>query len=578
MTQVKHILQDIKAHNESSEDLSLSSYELIPALSLSDIDLSSGESEQLSQIDDQEEQAAMADDEASIPSAGSDTDTDMETDVISSDEANDGADFIDTSNTEAIEHGWLENDGSNHSGPAYDTNAYVNVLVTDDSDVTRSANADDIDISIHSLQTTIGPDSFGPSNHNEPNDLEEGRRDSASSIEFAERSLQVPSLNCAASDESSGPPHTGLVRAMFALNDRLFYKIGPLANLIPMGIILTVATVIPLLTTSMPWLRACYPQANMYCSGVSNITSTVMMSYTATHTITLLPAAHEPTTAASPFGFLIEIPDFGSRKNRCSAEVTAEKDILIRIEGPPLESVVLSVYKKEHQLGFTTFATDDGLLIHLDKRHMYGFVSVAVISTRRSRIDEMFELDFGENFVAQTLDSCLSTLSGAVSRAVIRTKATASSESCMFEVWKHSLRSAQTKLADTAKDVSSRAAPHIADAARRVEMGQKIVMTHAGKMLADSEYHAYDFGLGLRKMQIGSRLMYYRLAQKSTALSEYSAKSRVFLDRKGDELANMKRRASTKPNFAVEALVDQPGIILLWQKLCRGFQAGTAYQ
>ncbi|PQE30098.1 glycosyltransferase family 15 protein [Rutstroemia sp. NJR-2017a WRK4] len=95
----------------------------------------------------------------------------------------------------------------------------------------------------------------------------------------------------------------------------------------------------------------------------------------------------------------------------CKAEILGDKEILIRIPSTTklswLTKEAMSVKIMRDNTTVDTeraYSTDDGIVLSLSKKEAHGVLNVSVITTRRPKVNETFQVDFGSNTIQNMQD------------------------------------------------------------------------------------------------------------------------------------------------------------------------------
>jgi hypothetical protein len=97
-----------------------------------------------------------------------------------------------------------------------------------------------------------------------------------------------------------------------------------------------------------------------------------------------------------------------ANKSPCSAEILGDREILIRI---PSATKLSWLTKEAMSVNITrgnetveterAYSTDEGIVLLLPKKEAYGVLNLSIITTRKPRVNETFQVDFG-TFASQT--------------------------------------------------------------------------------------------------------------------------------------------------------------------------------
>jgi len=237
------------------------------------------------------------------------------------------------------------------------------------------------------------------------------RKVRTSSIQYAEESLEAPSAHTTA-EEKKKPISEALIN--FFNNHPWRYR----------GVILYWSTCLLLTTfTAFAFFKLgptqtqiapiSQPSPTTVYVSIKNpaTTSTVIISHTSTKTIlvsesktaSVLSATHTPLLG----GYQTEkIPE---AKGICSAEVHGRREILVKIpQGTKLswlnkDAITIDVSRGQDLIKAKFSSVDEGILIEIPKREARGVLNVTVTTTRRPKVNETFEVDFGTDIFAQAL-------------------------------------------------------------------------------------------------------------------------------------------------------------------------------
>ncbi|KAI9733164.1 MAG: hypothetical protein M1818_007282 [Claussenomyces sp. TS43310] len=105
------------------------------------------------------------------------------------------------------------------------------------------------------------------------------------------------------------------------------------------------------------------------------------------------------------------------RTTICGAEVLGDREILIRIPTATLTSwlgkdaMSLNVSRLNNAVEMErVYSTTDGIVLQLTKREAYGILNISIITTRKPKINETFQIDFGSSW-AHDFDELLRGIS-----------------------------------------------------------------------------------------------------------------------------------------------------------------------
>lgn len=165
---------------------------------------------------------------------------------------------------------------------------------------------------------------------------------------------------------------------------------------------------------------------------IATSTSTVVINVTSTKTVQIVRAMPSTSTVASALsfaGFLSDKPSGAPAepkfsKTICSVEKTGTNEILIKIPSETKtfwlskEAITIDVCRGEQRLKTKLSVIDEGMMVELERSEAYGSLNVSVVSTRRPKINETFEVDFGKPIAAEILDYGRRVLHGIAEKAL----------------------------------------------------------------------------------------------------------------------------------------------------------------
>jgi hypothetical protein len=150
----------------------------------------------------------------------------------------------------------------------------------------------------------------------------------------------------------------------------------------------------------------------------STSTTTVVINVTSTKTVQLSRALPSTSSLASvlPFaGFLSDRPSVTPiepevKKTVCSVHVHSPHELLITL---PYGSkagwlargaIDINVSRGEEHLKSKLSSVDEGIIVEISQKDAYGILNVSVVTTRRPKINETFEVDFGTTLMGEALE------------------------------------------------------------------------------------------------------------------------------------------------------------------------------
>jgi len=151
---------------------------------------------------------------------------------------------------------------------------------------------------------------------------------------------------------------------------------------------------------------------------VASITATatqvVINTSTKTVTVTQSPGPNSLSVVPSmEVGRLFQSPSSkpASKAPLCYAEVLGDREILIRIPSPTLlswlnrEALQVNITRGDDSVDTErAYSTGDGVVLLLPQTQAYGLLNVSIITTKKPKVNETFQVDFGTSLWQSMLD------------------------------------------------------------------------------------------------------------------------------------------------------------------------------
>ncbi|KAK3368054.1 hypothetical protein B0H63DRAFT_528441 [Podospora didyma] len=162
----------------------------------------------------------------------------------------------------------------------------------------------------------------------------------------------------------------------------------------------------------------------------STSTTTVVISVTSTKTIQISQVRPSASTLASALSFAgllsdkpSDKPSAGSaepdaQKTLCSVRIHDQHEILVSIPSGNKASwlakgaIDIVVSRGNEPVRTKLSSVDEGIIVELKQSDAYGVVNVSVVTTRKPKINETFEVDFGKPVVVEVMEASLHMLQG----------------------------------------------------------------------------------------------------------------------------------------------------------------------
>jgi hypothetical protein len=295
-------------------------------------------------------------------------------------------------------------------------------------------------------------------------------------------------------------------------------------------------------------------------------TPTSVVAKTSTRTITVTHAPSPNSLSVVPsmeLGKISPSVQIHARGNKsvCTAEMLGDREILIRI---PSATKLSWLTKEAMSVNITrgnntvdterVYSSDDGIVLLLAKKEAYGVLNISVITTKKPRVNETFQVDFGttasqawQNLLdkfyswipedAGFLDSeAISEMRASAEQMVEEARAQSQSTIVTFEGFTQmaidQAITASNSLTELAKSISLEAAKRSAIVSK--ELG--IQLQHLREPLDN----------GLLKAQVRSKLVWLKLQGKDAEYREYEKRATEATREKEEETRKSRKAAKKK--------------------------------
>lgn len=295
-------------------------------------------------------------------------------------------------------------------------------------------------------------------------------------------------------------------------------------------------------------------------------TSTVIISLTKTVKVTptketatalsIPPSKDLTATAPLLFGGLRsdkvqEVPS--DQDPICSTERYSSNEILLKI---PLstktswlakDSIFIDVTRDDVVIKTKFSSIDEGILIEIPKREAYGILNISVTTTRKPKVNETFEVNFGKPILADALDKGMEYMKLLGSRASGLFNEARDLADRYSGAGESASRSFQEHIEAIQKEASrlAREAWKVADdyADRAAEWRPRMASAHVDKMLRELREQTKArtrkvedvrdrARIAVVKAQINSYLWFLRLQAREAEYKAYAKKAVPFLEEK----------------------------------------------
>lgn len=337
----------------------------------------------------------------------------------------------------------------------------------------------------------------------------------------------------------------------------------------------------------MPFSTESFTAADSVASLTSTATS--MDIKTSTHTITITEAKSPGPNSLSVLSSM-DIGNMPPSKSNiqnplnkstvCGAEVLGDREILIRIPSATKlswlskEAMSVNITRGNLTVDFERiYSSDDGLVLSLAKNEAYGVLNISIITTKKPRVNETFQVDFGTN-TYQTMQMVWGRLSsllpeekqinysmeitrqtlGQLRKAVENMVHKARNNSQFTQGHLEDAERAATlfgsRMTDVAKSVSFQAAKRSAILSK--ELGIQISEAEAkvSKRMQFLKHLREPIDNGLLMAQVRSKLLWLKMQGKQEEHDDYKKRAKLATRRRAEALKNSRRAASDQQKKA----------------------------
>jgi hypothetical protein len=254
-----------------------------------------------------------------------------------------------------------------------------------------------------------------------------------------------------------------------------------------------------------------------------------------------------------------------SNKSVCSAELLGDREVLIRIPSATKlswltkEAISVNISRGSDSIDTErVYSSDEGIVLSLPKKEAFGVLKIAIITTRKPRVNETFEIDFGTS-AYQAWQSVMDKMSSifsddlsfseiraatdrAVKNAQAQTQATLQHVEEARRIAKEQTEAATGGLAELAKSVSFEAAKRSAILSKEVGIQIAEVEAKLSEKMKDLAKLQEPVNDGILKAQVRSKLLWLKMQGKMEEHRQYEKKATEAIRAKHQ--AEQKKRAS----------------------------------
>ncbi|CCC08331.1 hypothetical protein SMACR_01878 [Sordaria macrospora] len=276
-------------------------------------------------------------------------------------------------------------------------------------------------------------------------------------------------------------------------------------------------------------------------------TATVVVNITSTKTIhatpSTKPSVSSLASALSYAGLLLDRPsdtpaEVQPQKTVCSVRVNSPNELLVVIPSSSKAmwlakgAIDIDVYQGEKRLNTKLSSVDEGILVELPGKQAQGRFNVSVISNRRPKTNETFEVDFGTDPITEAFEA---------SKLLLQDFTNVLSAAKKEVVHIGSSRISETR--DAARNTYKKVAK---------KMGSTVSSKDIVRLKKKMDQGVYQLEVSVVKAQIKSKLVWLKLRGSPEEYKEYLANATRFLQ----EFEAMRQEKTEEAQE--EAVSDEP--------------------
>jgi hypothetical protein len=261
-----------------------------------------------------------------------------------------------------------------------------------------------------------------------------------------------------------------------------------------------------------------------------------------------------------------------NKSSVCTAEILGDREILIRIPSATklswLTKEAMSVNITRGNITVDTeraYSSDEGIVLSLAKQEAFGVLNISIITTKKPRVNETFQVDFGTTTSQswQSLTDMLAsiftndgTLIDPQTYEKVRTSAEklveetrAQSQSTLLQLeqakkiaMEHAV-STSVRLAEMAKSISLEAAKRSAIISKELGIQLSEAEAKISENLPSLKHLRDPLESGLLRAQIQSKLMWLRLQGKDAEYREYKKRAAEATRKISEDLKESRRQS-----------------------------------
>ncbi|KAK3340874.1 hypothetical protein B0H65DRAFT_431934 [Neurospora tetraspora] len=253
-------------------------------------------------------------------------------------------------------------------------------------------------------------------------------------------------------------------------------------------------------------------------------TATVVVNITSTKTVqatpSTKPSASSLASALSYAGLLLDRSSDTSvesqpQKTDCSVRVSSPNELLVVIPSSSKAmwlakgAIDINVYQGEERLKTKLSSVDEGILVELPFKQAQGRFNVSVVSNRRPKMNETFEVDFGKDPIIEVFEASKLLLQDFTS--------------VLFAVKREAVHIGSSRLAET-RDAARKSYKEVAKKVKDTVSTRDIA-----KLRKKMDQGVHQLEVSVVKAQIKSKLVWLKLRGTREEYNDYLANATRFL-------------------------------------------------
>ncbi|KAL2201096.1 hypothetical protein P885DRAFT_27072 [Corynascus similis CBS 632.67] len=314
---------------------------------------------------------------------------------------------------------------------------------------------------------------------------------------------------------------------------------------------------------------------------VTTSTKTVVINITSTKTVQASQTQPSTSTSASALsfaGFLSDKPsavpaDIEAKEKKsshsdrtaCSVRIHSPTEILVAIPSRSKTvwlaqgAIDIAVHRNDNLIKTKISSVDEGVVVELEPKDAIGVLNVTVITSRRPKINETFQVDFGKSVVDEVAE---------VFEAGLRILQDALKDAPWTDDSKEFLQRAQ-KLGQeftlAFDEASETARSRTLDVVKQAAQNARERLTRHRKA---AETIRKEVDLSVLRAQVTSRLWWLKMRGKLEEYAEYQRNASKLLQSRHQELFNGQEGRKASPKDTKSRLCSRTGIYTPWKKGC----------